>query len=87
MDSVVGMGAKQQIRQMRSSRSTSSGIFAFSKVSSPALESTQPLNLWAPGALSTGVKVLKGEADHSPQSSAGVKDEWSYIYLHYRHTP
>jgi hypothetical protein len=34
--------------------------------------------IWVPGALSLGVKRPGREADHSPPSSADVKDEWSY---------
>jgi hypothetical protein len=34
---------------------------------------------WVPGALSLGVKRPRGrEADHSPPSSAEVKNTWSY---------
>jgi hypothetical protein len=33
---------------------------------------------WVPGALSLGVKQLVREADHSPPSSAEVKNVWSY---------
>jgi len=39
-----------------------------------------------PGALSLGVKRLGREADHSPPSSAEVK-EWVEIYLHSLNTP
>jgi hypothetical protein len=43
-----------------------------------ALGPIQPPIQWAPGALSLGVKQLEYEADHSPPSSAEVKNEWSY---------
>jgi hypothetical protein len=33
---------------------------------------------WLPGALSLGINVPGREADHSPPSSAEVKNEWSY---------
>jgi hypothetical protein len=33
---------------------------------------------WVPAALSLGVKRLRCEADHSPISSAEVKNAWSY---------
>jgi len=33
---------------------------------------------WVPGALSLGVKRSGREADHSPPSSAEVKNAWSY---------
>jgi hypothetical protein len=42
---------------------------------------TQPLYEWVPEALSLGVKLPAREADHSPPSSAEVKN-MSYILLH-----
>jgi hypothetical protein len=51
------------------------GIFLFTTVSRPALGPTQ----WVPGALYLGVKRPGSEADHSPPSSAEVKNVWSYI--------
>jgi hypothetical protein len=39
---------------------------------------TQPPIQWVPGALSLGVKRPGREADHSPPSSAEVKNAWSY---------
>jgi hypothetical protein len=39
---------------------------------------TQPPTQWVPGALSLGVKRPGSEADHSPPSSAEVKNAWSY---------
>ena len=44
----------------------------------PRLRSTQPVSQCVPGAFSSPVKLLKREADHSPQSSTHVKNEWSY---------
>jgi hypothetical protein len=41
---------------------------------------------WVTGALSLGVKRPGREADHSPQSSAEVK-ECVELYLHSRNTP
>jgi hypothetical protein len=38
----------------------------------------QPPIQWVPGALSLGVKRPRCEADHSPPSSAEVKNVWSY---------
>jgi hypothetical protein len=46
----------------------------FTTVSRPALGPTQPPIKWVPGALSVGVKRLGREADHSPPSSAEVKN-------------
>jgi hypothetical protein len=47
-----------------------------------ALRPTQPPVQWVPGALSLGVKQLGCEADHSPPSSAEVK-ECLELYLHF----
>ena len=38
-------------------------------------------NSVVPGALSLGLKRLKGEADHWPPSRSDVKDEWNYISI------
>jgi hypothetical protein len=54
------------------------GIFLFTTVSRPALGPTQPPIQWVQGALSLGVKRPVREADHSPPSSAEVKNAWSY---------
>jgi hypothetical protein len=43
-----------------------------------ALGPTQPPFLGVPGILSPGVKRLRREADHSPPSSAEVKNAWRY---------
>jgi hypothetical protein len=47
---------------------------------------TQFPTQWVPGALSLGVKRLGHEADHSPPSSAEVK-EWVELYLHSPNMP
>jgi hypothetical protein len=49
-------------------------IFLFDIVSRPALGPTQPPIKWGPGALSLGVKGPGREADHSPPSSAEIKE-------------
>jgi hypothetical protein len=54
------------------------GSFLFIIASRPALGPTQPPIQWVPGALSLGVKRPGREADHSPPSSAEVKNAWSY---------
>jgi hypothetical protein len=54
------------------------GIFLFTTASRQALGPTQPPIQWVPGALSLGVKRPGREADHSPPSSAEVKNAWSY---------
>jgi hypothetical protein len=55
-------------------------------VSRPALGPTQPPIQRVPGALSLGVKRPGSEADHSPPSSAEVK-ECVELYLHSPSTP
>jgi hypothetical protein len=57
------------------------GIFLFTPVSRTALGPTQPPIQWVPWALSLGVKRPGREADHSPPSSAEVK-ECVELYLH-----
>jgi hypothetical protein len=60
------------------------GIFFSTAASRTALGPTQPPIQWAPGALSLGVKRPGREADHSPPSSAEVKNAWSYTSIpHY----
>jgi hypothetical protein len=54
------------------------GIFLFTTVSRTALGPIQPPIQWVPGGLSLGVKRPGREADHSPPSSAEVKNAWSY---------
>jgi hypothetical protein len=50
----------------------------FTTASTTALEPTQPPIQWVPEALSLGVKRPGREADHSPPSSAEVKNVWRY---------
>jgi hypothetical protein len=58
------------------------GIFLFTTaVSRTALGPTRTPIQWVPGALSLGVKRPGIEADHSPPSSAEVK-ECVELYLH-----
>jgi hypothetical protein len=52
--------------------------FLFTTASRTALGPTQPPIQWVPGALSLGVKRPVREADHSPPSSAEVKNAWRY---------
>jgi hypothetical protein len=55
------------------------GIFLFTTASRTALGPTHPPIQWVPfRAVSLGVKRPGREADHSPPSSAEVKDVWSY---------
>jgi hypothetical protein len=62
------------------------GIFLFTTASTTSLGPTQPPIQWVPEALSLGVKRLGHEADHSPPSSAEVK-EWAELYLQSPNTP
>jgi hypothetical protein len=50
-------------------------------VSRTALGPTQPPVQWVPVAVSLGVKRPVREADHSPPSSAEVKNAWSYASI------
>jgi hypothetical protein len=54
------------------------GILLLTTASRLALGPTQPPIQRVPGALSLGVKRPGSEADHSPPSSAEVKNVWSY---------
>jgi hypothetical protein len=56
------------------------GIFLFTVASRPTLRPIQPPIQWVPGAISPGVKRQGREADHSPPSSAEVKNVWSYTF-------
>jgi hypothetical protein len=55
------------------------GIFLFT-ASRPCMGPTQPPIQWVPGVLSLGVSRPGCEADHSPPSSAEVKNAWSYNF-------
>jgi hypothetical protein len=62
------------------------GIFLFTTASRMALSPTLPPIQRVPVALSLGVKRPGSESDHSPPSSAEVK-EWAALYLHPLNTP
>jgi hypothetical protein len=55
--------------------------FLFSTSSRPALGPTQLPVQWVPWALSTGVKRLGRETDHSPPASAEVKKMWICTFI------
>jgi hypothetical protein len=57
------------------------GIFLFTTASRTALGPTQPPIPGVPGAVSLGVKRPGREADHSPPSSAEVKESVE-LYIH-----
>jgi hypothetical protein len=52
--------------------------FLFSTASRPTLGPTQPPIQWVPEVLSLEVKRPGREDDHSPHSSAEVKNAWRY---------
>jgi hypothetical protein len=54
------------------------GNFLLTTASRTVLRPTQPPIQWAPGALASGVKRPGREANHSPPSSAEVKNAWNY---------
>jgi hypothetical protein len=62
------------------------GIFLFTTASRTALGPTQPPIQWLTGSFSLGVKRPRREADHSPTSSAEVK-ECVELYLHSPNMP
>jgi hypothetical protein len=62
------------------------GIFLFTTASRQALGPTQPPMQWGPEALSLGTKRPGREADHSPPSSAEIK-ECVELYLHSPNKP
>jgi len=53
--------------------------FPFATASIPTLGPIQLPVKWVSGAFSLGVKWSVREVDHSPPSSAEVKNGWSYI--------
>jgi hypothetical protein len=59
----------------------SSPLHLFTTSSRTALRPTQPPIQWVPGALSLRVKRPGCEAEHSPPSSAEVKNAWSYTSI------
>jgi hypothetical protein len=71
---VLGYGLDDRVFESR----REVGIFLLTPASRPALEPTEPPIQWSPEALSLGVKRPDREADHSPPSSAEVKNAWSY---------
>jgi hypothetical protein len=57
-------------------------IFLFFTVSRLALGPTQPPFKWVPGALSSGVKRQRHDADHSSPSSAEVRNGGAIFITH-----
>jgi hypothetical protein len=54
------------------------GLFLLATTSRLALGPTQPPVQWVAGAFTPGIKRPGSEANHSPPSSAEVKNPWSY---------
>jgi hypothetical protein len=54
------------------------GFVFFASAFKPSLGPTHPLIQWIPVALYPGLKRQWREADHSPPSSAKVKNAWRY---------
>jgi hypothetical protein len=81
-----GVGTTEYELKGWGSKSGMGKIFVFSTASKPALEPTQPYDQWVPETISPGVKRPGREADHSPPSSAKVKNAGAIppllIYLH-----
>jgi len=58
------------------------GTSLFTTATRPAMGPTQPPNQWVLEDLKPGVKRPGHEADNSPQTSAGIKNPWSYSSIH-----
>jgi hypothetical protein len=73
-DSSVGIATGYGLddRGFESQQGLGSSLFTI--VTRPAPEPTQPPIQWVPGALYLGEKRPRREADHSPPSSAEVKE-------------
>jgi hypothetical protein len=56
------------------------GNFLFTTASRSTLGPTQPPIEWVTGDRFLRVKRLGHEADHSPPSSAGIRNTWGYTY-------
>jgi hypothetical protein len=84
MNYLLGIGWTIGVLEFDSRRGL--GIFFFTAPSRTALGPTRSPIQWVPGALSLGVECSGREADHSPPSSAEVK-ECAKLYLHFPNTP
>jgi hypothetical protein len=74
-----GLGYRLNDREFESRQEV--GIFLFTTESRPALRPTQPAIQWVRVALTLGLKRPGGEADHSPPSSAEVKNVYTYTSI------
>jgi hypothetical protein len=77
-DSSVTIAAELQAERTGFDSRQGQRSIPFATSSRPAVEPIQRRIQWVPGALSPGIKQQGHEADHSPPSSAEVKNEWSY---------
>jgi hypothetical protein len=75
MIGVLGFDSRRELR-----------IFLFTTAFRMAVGPTHPPIQWISEALSLGVKLLGREADHSPPSSAEVKESVE-LHLHSPNTP
>jgi hypothetical protein len=75
----ISVDIATRLRTGRSGFDTRQGLGIFlATACRPALGPTQPPIQWVPGVLFPGIKWPGREADHSPSSSAEVKNVWSY---------
>jgi hypothetical protein len=77
-ESPVGVGTGLLVGRSVFDSRQGLGIFFVATVSRPALGPKQSPIQWILGSLFLGVKRPGREADHSPPSSAKVKNVWSY---------
>jgi hypothetical protein len=78
---VIAKSVQPQAGRQRDRSSSRSKIFLFSTTSTPVLWPTQPPIQWALGTFSPVVKRPGREANHSPPTSAEVKDTWIYTSI------
>jgi hypothetical protein len=83
LDTAVGIATGYGLDERGGSSSPNRNkIFILSTTSRPVLGFIQPPIQWAPGTLSPEeVKLLVPEADHSPPTSAEVKDTRIYTSI------
>jgi hypothetical protein len=78
-DSSVGITADYRLDGMGFDSRKVYEIFLYFTASRPDLEPTQPAIQWILGALSSGIKRPRHEANHSPPTTAGVSHEGGAI--------
>jgi hypothetical protein len=80
-DSLVSTVTRLRARWPEFDSRQEQGLFLFAATSRPALGLTQPPVQWVLIALFPEVKRPGREANHSPLSSAEVKNAWSYASM------